>query len=373
MQWFRFLSLGSLLAFALAIPASAQITARSVEYTHDGVALEGAVVFDKEWTGKKPGVLIVHEQGALSLNSRTRAGQIARLGYITFCVDLFGKKVEPKSGPDASGMLGLAKDRKLVQGRLAAAIDAFSKQQNVDAKRLSAVGYGVGGTAVLELARSGYELEGVVGLHCDLSNLGNDPKKISASVLVIVGGDDPQIPTSQITGFEEEMRRGGVDWQTIKMGGVAHDFTFPQAGRNVKGGTAYDVDADKRSFDQIRLFLAEMFAPPVSPAKAVAGSPPAKSTPAAAPKGIPDKVLKVLKHVDDQGEALDGYEGGRNFGNFERRLPITDSQGKRIKYREWDVNPLRPGVNRGAERLVTGSDGSAHFTDDHYATFKKIR
>ena len=70
---------------------------------------------------------------------------------------------------------------------------------------------------------------------------------------------------------------------------------------------------------------------------------------------------------------MQGYEGGRTFGNFERNLPMSDGQGRRIRYREWDVNPLRPGVNRGPERLVTGSDGSAYFTDDHYRTFKKIR
>ena len=93
----------------------------------------------------------------------------------------------------------------------------------------------------------------------------------------------------------------------------------------------------------------------------------------AAPKGIPEKVLRVLEHVDQHGSPMDDYEGGRSFGNFERRLPMTDSQGRRIRYREWDVNPLRPGVNRGAERLVTGSDGSAYYTSDHYSTFKKIR
>ena len=91
------------------------------------------------------------------------------------------------------------------------------------------------------------------------------------------------------------------------------------------------------------------------------------------PKGVPDKVAKILKHVDEKGEPLSGYEGGRNFLNIEKLLPQKDAQGNRIKYREWDVNPLKPGVNRGAERLVTGSDGSAYYTDDHYRSFKKIR
>ena len=88
---------------------------------------------------------------------------------------------------------------------------------------------------------------------------------------------------------------------------------------------------------------------------------------------VPEKVLKVLAYFDKNGKAMEGYEGGRNFGNFEKRLPQKDDKGKRIKYQEWDVNPLRPGVNRGAERLITGSDGHAYYTADHYNTFRKIR
>lgn len=99
-------------------------------------------------------------------------------------------------------------------------------------------------------------------------------------------------------------------------------------------------------------------------------------TPAAAPSAtvdVPQKVLDVLDYVDKHGEPMQGYEGGRNFGNFEKLLPQSDDKGRRIKYREWDVNPLRPGVNRGADRMVTGSDGAAYYTSDHYKTFTRIR
>jgi guanyl-specific ribonuclease Sa len=163
------------------------------------------------------------------------------------------------------------------------------------------------------------------------------------------------------------MRGGGVDWQVLRFGGVAHDFTNPRAGRNLKSGAAYDADADARAHAAIRSFLAEALAPPSG------RSPPAARPKPAAPKGIPQRALTVLDYVDRHREAMPGYEGGRTFGNFERLLPATDPQGRRIRYREWDVLPLRPGVNRGAERLVTGSDGSAHYTDDHYRSFKKIR
>jgi ribonuclease T1 len=91
------------------------------------------------------------------------------------------------------------------------------------------------------------------------------------------------------------------------------------------------------------------------------------------PAGIPAKVFKVLKYIDEHDRAPDGYVGGRTFGNFEQRLPRKDARGKPIRYREWDVNPRVRGQNRGPQRLVTGSDGSAYYTPDHYKTFKKIR
>src|SRR5262249_5358538 len=91
------------------------------------------------------------------------------------------------------------------------------------------------------------------------------------------------------------------------------------------------------------------------------------------PKGVPAMVGKGLKYVDEHKKAIPGYEGGRVFGNFQRLLPRKDSNDRPIKYHEWDVNPLKPGVNRGPERLVTGSDGSAYYTDDHYKSFKQIR
>jgi guanyl-specific ribonuclease Sa len=157
----------------------------------------------------------------------------------------------------------------------------------------------------------------------------------------------------------------------VRYGGVLHGFTNPLAGRNVKTGIAYDADADQRASVAIRYFLEEMFPhkPPPSVAKPMTTKP--KPTPPA--NTIPMKVLKVLEIIDDTNRAPDGYEGGRTFLNLEQLLPKKDAMGRSIRYREWDVNPLRPGVNRGAERLVTGSDGSAYYTDDHYRSFKKIR
>jgi dienelactone hydrolase len=349
----------------------AEVIARPVEYKHAGDALEGFVILDSAVSGKRPGVLLVHEAGAANTAARAKAAPLARAGYVVLTADLYGKGVLPKDSKDAAMKAGLnGKDRTLVRERLQAALGLLARQPQVDPKRLGAIGYGVGGTAVLELARAGAELEGVVCVHGELGRPQPDEaKKIGASILVLVGSDDPFIPLTQIGAFEDEMRKGGVDWQIVRYGGAAHDFTNPAVGRNLKSGSAYDADADRRAGEAIRAFLADAFAPTApAPAKA-----PPKETPTKTEAKVPEKVLKVLKHVDERGEALDGYEGGRTFLNVEKHLPQTDDAGKRIKYREWDVNPLRQGTNRGPERLVTGSDGSAYYTDDHYRTFTKIR
>jgi ribonuclease T1 len=95
--------------------------------------------------------------------------------------------------------------------------------------------------------------------------------------------------------------------------------------------------------------------------------------PDAATNDIPPKVYKLLKHVRENGEAPEGYVGGRIFQNRERHLPSKDSNGQKIKYQEWDVNPKKRGKNRGTERLVTGSDGMAWYTNDHYQTFTAVK
>lgn len=95
--------------------------------------------------------------------------------------------------------------------------------------------------------------------------------------------------------------------------------------------------------------------------------------PEAAQSAVPQKVIEVLEYIRKNGEAMDGYVGGRTFQNRERLLDAKDANGKKIMYREWDVNPKIQGKNRGAERLVTGSDGRAYFTNDHYQSFVEIK
>lgn len=356
----------SLLGIILLAPAARpEPVVRPIEYRHGDVALEGLFACEPGG-GKRPALIVAGEWPANGPAARQRVVTWAKHGYAAFALDLYGKGVNPRDRKDAASRLGLTgSDRAAVRARTAAGLAALCRQSQVDPKRVGAIGSGVGGTALLELARSGADLEGVVCLHGDLSTPNPaDGKKVEAAVLALVGTDDPHVPLAQVSAFEAEMRGGGVDFQVVRYGGVGHDFTNPQAGRDLRTGRAYDPAADRRAGEAVRAFLAE-----VLPVSSTAAKPVAASRPA----GVPDKALAVLKYVDEHGEPQPGYEGGRTFMNAERLLPQTDPQGRRMKYREWDVNPLRPGVNRGAERLITGADGSAYYTDDHYRTFKRIR
>ena len=331
-----------------AAAAHADVTTQPLRYQHGSTALEGSVVSDPALPGKRAGVLLTHDRGPTDPAARAKANQLARLGYVVLAADLVGKSEFPK-------------DRTVARDRAAAALAALVKLPRVDPNRVAAVGYGAGGTAVLDLARAKAELEGVACVHADLAPTGADGKSVGAAVLAVVGAADPTADPARVAAFEAEMTAGGVDWQLVRLGGVGGNFSHPQAGK------AYDPDADRRTDATVRLFLAEVLTAPAKPA------PAGIVTKSTAPPGVPAKVMQVLEYVDKHGEAMPGYEGGRAFGNFEKRLPQTDGQGKRVRYREWDVNPLRPGANRGAERLVTGPDGAAYYTADHYETFKKIR
>jgi dienelactone hydrolase len=341
----------------------ADVVTKAVEYRHGNVVLEGSLVYDSPGGGRRPGVLVAHDDGGTHPLARQHAARLARLGYIAFALDLYGKGVQPQDPRQAGGKAGLPqRDRPALRARAEAGLGVLRRQPQVDPRKLAAVGYGIGGTAVLELARGNADLEGVVCIHGDPSPAASGAARpIQASVLVLLGADDPFLPPAHLAAFEQEMRAEEVDWQVIRYGAAVHGFTNPRHGRDRTRGLAYDATADRRAAEAVKAFLAELF--PASPTRAEIPLPP----------GVPAKVAKVLQHVDETATALDGYEGGRNFLNLEKLLPEKDAQGRRLRYREWDVNPLKPGVNRGPERLVTGSDGSAYFTGDHYRSFKRIR
>jgi dienelactone hydrolase len=195
-------------------------------------------------------------------NVKKRAEQLAALGYVAFAADIYGKGVRPAtpelSGKEAGKYRG--KDRGPMRARAAAGLATLAGFPQVDASRLAVIGYCFGGTAALELARSGAQVLGTVSFHGGLDTpVPADALKIRGKVLVLHGADDPHVPPEQVASFQQEMRLAKVDWEMVYYGGAVHSFTNPDSGNDPSKGAAYNKAADKRSWEQMKLFFAEIF------------------------------------------------------------------------------------------------------------------
>jgi dienelactone hydrolase len=245
----------------LALTTRAAIQTKTVEYKQGDTTLEGVLVYDDAVKGKRPGVLIVHQWLGITEYEKTRATMLAKLGYVAFCADIYGKGVRPKDTKEAGVEATKYKsDRALLRARVNAGLVEFKQHELVDTKHVAAIGYCFGGTTVIELARSGAELNGVVSFHGGLdSPTPADGKNIKSKVLACHGADDPFVPAKDLAAFESEMRDNKVDWQLISYGGAVHSFTQPMAGNDNSKGAAYNEAADRRSWEALKQFLAELF------------------------------------------------------------------------------------------------------------------
>ncbi len=234
---------------------------QTVEYRQGDAVLEGYLAYDSSQTGKRPGVLVVHEWKGLDDYAKQRTEQLARMGYVAFAADIYGKGIRPQTPEEARTQATLYRtNRVLLRERVNAALTELKKQPQTDSDRVAAIGYCFGGTTVLELARSGADVDGVVSFHGGLDSPNpSDGQNIKAKVLVLHGADDPLVSKEEITAFEEEMRKGKVDWQMINYGGTVHSFTNPKAGNDPSKGSAYNAESDRRSFEAMKLFFEEIF------------------------------------------------------------------------------------------------------------------
>ncbi len=171
------------------------------------------------------------------------------------------ENIRPTTPEEAATQAGIyRKDRALMRARMQAGLDVLRSSPLCDPKRVAAIGYCFGGMCVLELARSGADVAGVVSFHGGLDTPAPaDAKHIKCKVLVLHGGDDPHVPRKDVEAFEDEMRAGGVDWQLVIYGGAVHGFTNSAAGSDKSRGVAYDAEADRRSWEAMKSFFAELF------------------------------------------------------------------------------------------------------------------
>lgn len=251
-----------LLGLLPAALAQAAIETKTVEYRQGETRLVGYLAYPKDAKGTLPGILVVHEWMGLNDYAKHRAEQLAELGYVALAADIYGEGKVAANRDEASALAGsYKKDRPLLRARAAAGLAALKAQSGVAANKIAAIGYCFGGTTVLELARSGADIAGIVSFHGGLDTpTPQDAKNIHAKVLALHGADDPFVPPDQVAAFEQEMRTGGVDWQLIAYGGSVHGFTNPANGNDNSKGAAYNASADARSWNAMQQFFNELFA-----------------------------------------------------------------------------------------------------------------
>jgi len=151
-------------------------------------------------------------------------------------------------------------DRATLRARINAALAALKARKEVDPKKIAAIGYCFGGTTALELARSGADIVGVVGFHAGLSTPNPaDARNIKGKILICHGADDPVVPMPEVNAFLDEMKAAKVDYQLNIYSDAVHTFTNPAAGNDPSKGSAYNAQADHRSFEEMKQFFAELF------------------------------------------------------------------------------------------------------------------
>ena len=237
------------------------IISNTVNYVDGDTVLEAFFAYDDAIVGRRPAVLINHTWGGRDDFVANKAVKLAELGYVGFALDMYGKGVLG-SGPEENAKLmqPFIDDRALLQRRIGAALATVKLLPWVDDKQCAAIGFCFGGLCVLDLARTGVDIKGVVSFHGILAAPGNtEGNPIKAKVLALHGHDDPLGPPEQVLAFEQEMTKAGADWQVHVYGNTMHAFTNPVA-NNPGVGNVYQADADRRSWIAMKNFLEEIFA-----------------------------------------------------------------------------------------------------------------
>lgn len=259
----RKLLFGAILALCLTGAAQAAIREEAVTYKDGDTVLKGFVVYDDATTGHRPGIVVVHEWWGITPHARAEARRFAQEGYTAFVADMYGNGKAADNPKDAGALMGsLMGNAALVQSRFAAAREQLAKQPTVDAKRIGASGYCMGGAVVLNAARAGADLAGVAAFHPSLGDYRAGGGSVKAKVLVLNGADDPFNKPAQIDAFKKDLDAAKADLKFINYPGAVHAFTNPDAtakGKQYNLPLAYNADADKQSKAEATQFFKAVF------------------------------------------------------------------------------------------------------------------
>jgi dienelactone hydrolase len=233
--------------------AQAAIKTQYVDYMHGSTPLKGYLAYDDAISGKRPAVLLLHYRGGLQGSTLEDAQMIARLGYVAFAADIFGKDVVPKTVPEMTALTDIYnKDRQLMRSRARAGFDVLTQNSMVDTSKIALIGYCFGGTVAVELAETGAPAIGTIAVHGSFRNFTPaDARNIKGRVLILHGAEDEVAPLDEVNKLIADLRAAKVTWELQLYSGSSHGFTNPSNPQEQRADQEY-----KRS---IQRFFKEIF------------------------------------------------------------------------------------------------------------------
>ncbi|TWC11793.1 MULTISPECIES: dienelactone hydrolase family protein [unclassified Pseudomonas] len=252
---------------ALSGAGHAAVQTQEIPYTSaDGTKLIGYYAYDDAIKGPRPGVVVVHEWWGLNDYAKRRARDLAGLGYSALAIDMYGDGKNTEHPTDAMAFMQAAlKDGKAASARFQAGLDLLKKQPQTDPDKLAAIGYCFGGKVVLDAARQGVPLAGVVSFHGALvTNTPAPPGSVKAKILVEHGALDSMVTEDNVTAFKSEMDKAGADYKFVSLEGAKHGFSNPDADRLSHGehggpDIGYNKAADEQSWADMQKFFKKIF------------------------------------------------------------------------------------------------------------------
>jgi dienelactone hydrolase len=253
-----------ILILALIAPARAAVVGQEVTYHAGDLALKGYLAYDDALSGKRPGVIVVHEWWGQNAYARKRAEMLAAAGYVALAVDMYGEG-RLADHPDEAGKFAaeVRKNLPLARKKFQAGLEVLKGNKFTDPEKIAAIGYCFGGGVVLRMARDGMDLKGVVSFHGELGTGEPADGAVKAPVLVFNGGADPFVPLEAIESFIGEMIAAEADFTFRSLPGAMHSFTNPDAdrlGREFSLPLAYRQEADRQSWQEMLDFFSRVFA-----------------------------------------------------------------------------------------------------------------
>lgn len=248
-----------LILTTILVSSSVQAQLKPVKYADGSQALNGLSIKPAKKSSQNPGILLLPAWLGIDNASKGIAENLSKLGYHVFIADIYGEGNYPANTTEAGKQAGFYKKNfEAYQKRIDLALKELIKS-GANADNIVAIGYCFGGTGVLEAARGHLNIKGVASFHGGLGKDAARPAEpITTKVLICHGADDPYVPASEITAFQQEMRDTKADWQMIYYADSVHSFTNPEAGNDNSKGAAYNEKAAKRSFEHLQLFLNEV-------------------------------------------------------------------------------------------------------------------